>query len=61
MNAKSFPGFSDCLVEAKNAMGGCWVMLSGNVPTLKIQGNITAIFWGDSFPSILHGFYAVPI
>lgn len=36
-------------------------MMSGNAPTLKIQGNITAIFGGDSFPSILHGFYAVPI
>lgn len=47
VSAKSFLGFSDCLVEAKNAIGGCWVMLSGRVPTLKIQWKIT--FLQESF------------
>lgn len=41
-SAKSFLGLSDCLAEPRNAMGGCWVMLSGYDPVLKIQWKITA-------------------
>lgn len=41
-SAKSFLGLSDCLAEPRNTMGGCWVMLPGYDPMLKIQWKRTA-------------------
>lgn len=59
-HSSGFP--RDCLLEAKNSRAGCWVMLPGNVPSLKIGWKRTTAFWGSVFlPGFLFGFYAVHI